>query len=137
MNKLLLNSGIFNEAQIEQIELGLHANLQVDLYANPDYSWEHMYHVRHCLSQGFDPRPLLNSRLTKEQANVIVLAIMGDHPTETLLKVMDPIYNEHILRLRLEAIRFGCDADTIIAFGDDTKALEEHMWEVRLNKKKG
>ena len=60
-----------NQLQLEQINLGLAAKIDVSIYNDPNYTWEHMECIRLLLQDGIDPAPILNTTLGTDEWNTI------------------------------------------------------------------
>ena len=66
-----MNEKKFNELQLEQIEKGKKDGVDVSLFSNPDYTWEHMSSIRHLLKDGIHSEKILNPNLSYEEWNAI------------------------------------------------------------------
>ena len=56
--------GIFNEDQIDQLQLGFEKNLDVSIYAKPEFSKSQMYLIRKGLEDGSDVSSYANPKLS-------------------------------------------------------------------------
>ena len=69
-----INSGL-DEMQASIIQKGIEKGVDVTLYSNSAYSWEHMSDILDVMLKSYDPTPLLNPSLTSEQRYKIALEI--------------------------------------------------------------
>lgn len=65
------NNYEFSEEQMNEIHLGMQADLDFFLYLNPKYSAVHMSYIRLCLENNIDTHKILNEKLSEEEVRDI------------------------------------------------------------------
>ncbi len=119
----------FNWLQMEQIRMGLKDKVNASVYANPSYNYETMRQIRLSLYSAIDLIPYLNRGFTDEALEEIRLALLNKLPIDTWMK-------DDMCAPQIHEIRIGLLEQLDVSVYADSKYNWMQMQEIRLGLEK-
>ena len=101
-----MNLSIFGYYQMEEIRLGLMKNLDVSIYAKPEYNGDQMEAIRLGLMQNLDVSVYAKPEYTRNQMGVICIGLMKNLDVSSYAK---PEYNQSQMEEILAGLEAGLD----------------------------